>query len=261
MKRLFYLGAAVVVSSWFVMGMDCGARPNDLNLRFLVVDNGASVKLMWDDVEEATHYIVYRDDELMDTLGPDSTEYLVDSTMVGKQFKVVAEGARMEGALDLAPVVDSFVIGEYDNDASVGSGFYFDTDGLCYTLNLKADSSAWPRAQAVLMDDVADSVNPATMQLMSGSASGVNRLHTGFAAITGDYAPTVDTTDSAFAYAETQSASGVFEYAMWIDADNFAWNSTDHFVRLLATNVDYNTGSISVRYAYQTAPGLRWLPW
>ena len=258
MKTIRNIVVAALSCAWLV-GMDCGSRPGDLNLRYMVLDQGGSINLMWDNAEGVTQFILYRDDSVIDTLPPDSTSYLFDSTGLGKVFKVVAEGARVDGILDLSPYVDSFDIYEYDFSDTTPSGVIFNGDGTCELYNTKQDTVHRGYIQAVLTDDVPDSTDFATLKIASGQALGLNYVNCQFAVNLGNVAPTPDTNDPGYAYAGQQYITAP-EYAMWIVSTGPGWTNEDNFVRLTAVNVD-PSGYVTVRYAYQKIGGLRWFPY
>lgn len=258
MKTLKSVALVMLGLVWLV-GMDCGARPQDLNLRYALRDMGGSIDLMWDGAEGAVDFLLYRNDSLLDTLPPDSLHYVFDSTMIGKTFRVVAEGARLEGTLDLTPYVDSFTLYERDYSDTTCSGVAFDANGHYTLYNVKYDtSSAWVSVQVVLADTFADSVDPSSIRLVSPSLFGMN-FASAFAVNTQDYAPTPDPDDSLFGYNYSAFITAG-EYAAWLGASNYDWDEGDIFVRLTIVNFDLS-GWVMFRYACQTGPGLRWFPY
>jgi|GEM_PF-2297972 len=257
--RTLKSAAIIILGLVWLVGMDCGARPQDLNLRYIPKDMGGSIDLMWDGAEGANDFLLYRNDTLIDTLPPDSIHYVFDSTMVGKTFRVVAEGARLEGTLDLTPYVDSFTLYERDYSDTTCSGVAFDANGHYTLYNIRYDtSSSWAYVQIVLADTFVDSVDFSSMRLASPILFG-RSFASAFAVNTQDYAPTPDKDDSLFGYAYYAFITAP-EYAAWLGAWNYEWNEDDAFVRLTVINAD-PSGWITFRYAYQTAPGLRWFPY
>jgi len=258
MKTLKSAALAMLGLVWLV-GMDCGPRPQDLNLRYVVKDMGGSIDLMWDGAEGAIHFLLYKDDSLIDTLPPESLHYVFDSTMTGKTFRVVAEGARLEGALDLTPYVDSFTLYERDYSDTTCAGVAFDPNGHYRLYNISYDtSSAWAYVQIVLADTLPGSVDLSSIRLVSPTLFG-RGFASAFAVNTQDYAPTPDKDDSLFSYGYFAFITAG-EYAAWLWAPDYKWSTGSNFVRLTITNIDPG-GAVSFRYAYQTAPGLRWFPY
>ncbi|MEO0146180.1 MAG: hypothetical protein ABIM46_03615 [candidate division WOR-3 bacterium] len=243
----------------WLSGMDCGARPQDINLRYMVKDMGGSVDLMWDSAEGVIDFLLYKDDSLLDTLPPESLHYIFDSTMIGKRFRVVAEGARLEGSIDLTPYVDSFTIYEPDYSDTTPSGVSFDASGHYTLYNLHADTSSWWwGVQIIIMDTLPGAVDFSSLRLLSPSIFAMPFV-TAFAVNTQDYAPTPDKDDTLFAYSYSPFVTAP-EYAAWLRAGSYEWNRSCNFVRLTAVNAD-PAGWISIKYAYQAAGGLRWFPY
>ena len=258
MRTLKSAALAMLGLVW-LLGMDCGARPQDLNLRYALKDMGGSIDLMWDGAEDVSDYLLYWNDSLLDTLPPESLHYIFDSTMIGKTFRVVAEGARLEGTLDLTPYVDSFTLYERDYSDTTCSGVAFDANGRYTLYNVKYDtSSAWIAVQVVLADTFRDSVDFASVRLVSPSLFG-RSFTSAFAVNTQDYAPTPDEDDSLFSYGYYAFITAA-EYAAWLNAASYEWDEGDVFVRLTITGTDASSW-VSFRYACQTAPGLRWFPY
>ncbi len=258
MKTLKSAALAMLGLAWLV-GMDCGARPQDLNLRYMVRDMGGSIDLMWDGAEDVVDYLLYKDDSLIDTLPPESLHYVFDSTMIGKTFKVIAEGARLEGTLDLTPYVDSFTLYEKDFSDTTPCAVAFDGNGNYRLYRMGTDTiNWWNYIQIVLADTFSDSVDLTSIRLVSASLFGMS-YPVAFAVNTQDYAPTPNPDDSLFAY-DYSAFIAAGEYAAWLWAPDYNWSRGSNFVRLTITNVD-PAGSVSFRYAYQTGPGLRWFPY
>ncbi|MGC8895072.1 MAG: hypothetical protein ACP5QG_09550 [candidate division WOR-3 bacterium] len=258
MKTLRNAALATLGLIWFA-GMDCGARPQDLNLRYTVKNMGGSIDLMWDGAEDVIDYLLYKDDSLIDTLPPESLHYVFDSTMIGKTFRVVAEGTRLEGNLDLTPYVDSFTLYEKDYSDTTPCAVSFDGNGHYRLYGMGTDTLNWWYAiQVVLADTFKDSVDLASIRLVSASLFGMNYV-AAFTVNTQDYAPTPNPDDSLFAYNYSAFITAS-EYAAWLWAPDYKWSTGSNFARLTITNID-PAGAVSFRYAYQTGPGLRWFPY
>jgi len=249
------LSLLLLGGAWLLMGLDCGEKPTSLNLRAFVKDQGASLMLMWDVAENGTGYVIYADDNVLDTItDPEITEYYLDSTHVCKVVRVIALGSDLTGTLDLTPVYDTVTLYEYDAGAS---GLVFDAGGHPTVYNAKTDSSSRGQIQLVLMDTLADGVDPASFRLVSPNEALISGKKTGFAPLGGPLAPPPN--DSLYATHTDYLASGQ-AWAVWLGDNLFTYDlKNDNFVGVGVVSVGDSSAVLAT--AYQLFNGLRWITW
>ncbi len=239
---------------WLLLGLDCGEKPTGLNLRAFVKDQGASLLLMWDQAENADGYVIYGDDQVIDTVAdPEITEYYLDSTKICKVIRVQAIGTDLSGGLDLTPVYDTVNLAEYDAGAS-GLGF---VGGSPNVYNPKEDTSSWDKIQLVLMDEAPDGVDPNTFRLLSPNEALISGLKTGFAPLTSTLAPPPNDTNYT---THTDYLAPGQAWAVWLGSNLFNYDfKNDHFAGVAILSVSDSGATLGT--AYQLFDGLRWITW
>ncbi len=253
MRKLLVLGF-VLVSCGSNLPGDGGPGENDFNLTFEVVNQGGALRLTWEQVEGASLYRIYADEQLVDSVA--DTVYIL--TVPCGLARVEAAPLSLWASVDIAgKVVASRVDGwgELDSPYKPALGF---VDGVAqvYSQNDVANYGNFE----VLLDDGQPGVQPYEIDLRAPTAyqPPYNSHANGFAhwpsgSIT---APGPSSYDGVFPEAGGLQPG---EYAMWINPEGLGWDTGDHFVKIVIESVE-SDGAVRATCYYQTIGGLRWIP-
>jgi len=221
-------------------------------VEWTVKDNGATLELSWDAVTDADGYKVYFDGHTTADTTLTATKIAIDDPK--KTIKVEAyNGTETSDSTisTLAATAQTITVYGLSDPTHYDCAFGFDADGSAMVLDcsLQAD---FPK-----MDYVIEDRAPIAMSFYSpnefgtpynSKIDGALESGTDFDALTG--APTTGTYGTKTAF--TQNSV----YALWMGTST-QWQSSDHFAK--AKVVSVSGTAVTLKVAYQTIGGLRWL--
>lgn len=245
--RILSLAAALAL---VMVGCDEISELATPSVTYKAIESGTKLRLEWAAVADADGYKVMVDDSTFET-----TQLTVDVEGPAGSIAVWAYAGDTDSdkwELDCKAKVttglDVYAIS--DPDTLHASGFGFKTeDGLCVIYSVK-------EANRPMLDWYVDDVNVTPMSFVNPGdhVPPYNSKMNAAKDLSGSNFDDHDIAD-ATGYS-SQEAVATSLYDLWMSADN-DWDDTDHFAKLLVTNID--ALKVSFKVAYQKIGGLRWL--
>ncbi|MEO0216579.1 MAG: hypothetical protein ABIL14_06150 [candidate division WOR-3 bacterium] len=258
MKKLLTLSILLVA---FILWMGCEKEVTLTapDVDYTVTDNGGTLRLEWAEVADADGYIIYADDEVVDTV--DVTSY--DATIPAKVYGVQAYAGDNTSditEIDCTPVVTQNIVvyGNSDPDPNHPSGLKFNTDGTASAISLGTPPN--PDVDFYFND-----YNPyqGSIELTSPDEhspvyndeenAGKDAGTTNF-----DDADNADAPGSGYLTKVPLNNGAV--YYLWIDPNANGWDTQDHYGKMKVVNISGTSApyTVTINVAYQKIPGLRW---
>lgn len=257
MKKLLTLGFSLV-ALFALIGCEGEVTLDTPDVDYVVEDEGATLALSWDEITDATGYIIYADGVVVDTV--ELTSF--DATTPAALYEVVAyagEDVSDPGEVDCAPVVTTSitVYGNSDPEIDHPSGLGFNLSGTAVPLAL-SDSANWPS-----LDYYFDDATYAGLYLFSpsdhspaynGEINAAIEHGADFDAVT-----IADAPGSGYSTQCALGSGGV--YALWVDPDGNNWSDSDNFGKMQVESISGTTAPYTavITTAYQMIHGLRWV--
>ncbi len=238
MKRSIIAGLFALACSVFA--------PQELNLRYEVADNGASVLVSWDPVDAASWYRISVDGAAVDSVQAGSEKsFRITREHAGKVIRVEAVGTNLAEEIDLSPFrTDLILFSREDPDTlhPEAAGFYYGW----FERYFIADTSNWFRIDFYIGDENGDD----TADINSPRVYGINNKYN----MSAPWGPGNCAPDSG--YALTTNLIQGREFALWLSYDQ-AWGLADNFARIAVDSADSFRVELSIYY--QMEYGLRWV--
>jgi len=217
------------------------------------VNDGATLRLTWTMVENATGYSVYVDGVRHSVI---SGIYTYDVSSPAKLIQVSAVAKSSESDLwSLTTTVKkttNVAVYSMADSQQINHAFYFDASGAAIAI---------PLTQASDVDFVLDTTQTVgAVQFHSPNSCypNYNAGNNTSAAANGtnlDDLTIAPAPGAAYNVARTISANSV--YSLWLDPGNDGWTAEDHFAKVKVAALSGT--SVTLTTEYQTVPGLRWL--
>lgn len=238
MKRLFLAGS---------FALSCSVvAPQELNLVYEVADNGTSVLVSWDQVDDASWYRISVDGVAVDSVqAGGETSFRITGDHAGKVIRLEAVGTTLAEEIDLSPSrTDLILFSREDPDTlhPEAAGLYY----YYFERYFISDTANWFRIDFYIGDENRDD----TVDLNSPRVYGINNEYNmSMPWGTGNCAP-----DSG--YALTTNLLQGTEYALWLSYDQ-EWSLGDNFARITVDSAD--SFRVELTIYYQMEYGLRWV--
>jgi hypothetical protein len=252
MKRILGLSIALAALLVFV-GCEEEITLVTPDVTIQVLDNGATLRLTWDEVTDADGYYIYRDGVLVDSID-EATTTTYDADEPAQLYEVSAFAGEDESAtdqIDCEPVVTTSleVWDTDDSDTLHPSAFGFNTSGTAIAYAI-GDTTSWPSIDYYIHGG-------ATTEFWSPHHGNLNDQVN----VTKNSGETdfddIDICDAPGAYLSQTEVSENAVYYFWIDPTDNGWDAaTDYFGKIKVEDVSGN--KVTMRLAFQTIAGLRW---
>jgi len=256
MKRVTWLLALAAVVVLVGTGCDQIAGLDKPTVVYSAINSGASLRLTWTAVLDASGYEIKAGDSTWTTA---STVTSFDVNTPAKTVEVRATNGDTKSdaaTIDCGVVQTASVVlyGKSDADPTHPSGLAFTTTGAAVAMSL--DNANWPSLDFVC-DDVnltCGFVNPGDYTPpLNGKGNALSEASTTF-----------DALDIAAALGTYTTQSEVLQggvYSLWIDPTGLGWSDDDHFAKMSVLTVEDVGGSkkVTAKFGYQPVAGLRWL--
>ncbi len=230
-----------------------------LNLQYDVVDQGGSLRLFWNELEDAIEYRVYSSERgLIATV--ESTAYTVTEENACSQLEVeaVLPDTSVRASLNIAGevVVTSVSYwGDRDSDYNPAVGFTSGGEAVLYPLN----EAYYEKFDVIADDGYPGEVRLDELALWSPDELGFNSKANGFAPWPSGSVVAPSPGNYYSVYPPSGAIQEDSSYAIWLDPGADGWDPSDHFVKAGISSIR-DDGQIFAYFYYQTIGGLRWLP-
>ena len=250
MKRMTWLLAlaAVVV----LVGTSCDqiGSLEKPNVVYAAINNGASLRLTWTAVLDASGYEIKTADSTWTTT---STSFDVSTPAKSIEVRATNGDTKSDpttidcGLVETASL-DVYGISDPDPDHATGLGFNTDGNGIAYSL-----TSANYAAIDFYMEDV-----QLPMSIVNSGDKGWNTKGNAAqdAGITSyDDLKIAGAPGSGYSTQQEVASGGL--YSLWLDPTNNGWDVGDHFAKGKVVSV--SGAKVTWKFGYQKIAGLRWL--
>jgi hypothetical protein len=250
MKRILGLSIALAALIIFV-GCEEEIALTAPVVDYTVTDNGATLRLTWDEVEDADGYYIYADGAVVATID-EATTTTYSATTPAQVYAVAAYAGDDTSATDEVDCepeeTASLDVYDISEPPPNPSGFGFNSSGTAVTYSL-TDTTNWGNIDFYIEDAPQRFFSPHhggyNNQVNVTQNSGSTEYDTlNIAAAPGGYSSQTDIADGAV-------------YYFWIDPTDNGWdNSTDYFGKI---KIEAISGTqITMTLAFQRIAGLRW---
>ncbi|MBN2465338.1 hypothetical protein JXD38_06915 [candidate division WOR-3 bacterium] len=227
------------------------------NVSTEAVSTGATLRLTWTAITDAKSYEITTDDSTHTTT---STSFDVSYPTGTIEVRAVNGSDKSDPAMIDCKVVETsslVLYGITDADPNDPSGLAFTASGSATGLSLDDANKA---SIDFVCDDAQASVTPVGL-INAGDYGWTqnNKVNTLMDAGTTDFDAFELAASTGYTTQLTTGTNGV--YAIWLSSST-TWTTSDHFAKAKIISVEQPSGTyykVTLRLAYQTIGGLRWL--
>ena len=253
MRKSTLMVASVAALIFFGIGCDTIVTLDKPSVTYEAINSGAELRLTWTAVTDAKEYEITTDDSVFTT-----TASPFDIKSPTSMIEVRAVNGNDESdpfvlslAVKTTPTIT--VYGRSDTDPSHPSGFGFSSDGTAVPYSLTN--------QATSIDFVMDDVGTfGTGMWVTGP--------TGYQTPVNPWGNAIQSSATGYDVLAIAPAPGNYDlylqiavngtYTAWLDHnDDGVVDATDHFAKIKVESIDGTI--VTLKLAYQTVGGLRWL--